>query len=258
MFQLNKWYLDLISPDGIAVICYSARLRWGPLRLRYSSILLAIPGAKPEEASSIRQVERPRLADGIVHWRSDTLDVSGEWRRRQPPIRATLRRDHTGAIRWSCRLPLADAEVQWGNRRFSGLGYVESLGMTMPPTQLPFRMLRWGRHLSSEHSLVWIDWSGSAPGQWVWLDGVLQRSASFAADGSMRLPEGRWLQLHDSRDIRNATLLPSLLTAVPAVASRAAGALGTLHEHKMVSRSSLHDGQRPSDSGWTIHEIVTW
>src|SRR5665647_1670462 len=110
MFQLSKWYLDLTTPDGIAVICYSARLRWGPLRLRYASILLAIPGAKPEEAFSIRQVERPRLEGGTLRWSSDTLDVHGEWCRRQPPIRETLRRDQTGAIRWACRMPVADAE----------------------------------------------------------------------------------------------------------------------------------------------------
>ena len=29
MFTLTKWYLDLVTDDGLAVVAYSARLRWG-------------------------------------------------------------------------------------------------------------------------------------------------------------------------------------------------------------------------------------
>jgi hypothetical protein len=154
-------------------------------------------------------------------------------------------------------MPLATAEVRWGGRRFSGLGYVESLGMTLPPTQLPFQTLRWGRHLSSAHSLVWIDWSGERPGQWVWLDGVRQHGVIFGTDGTLALPGGRRLALHDPRDIRNQPVLPSLLTALPGIAQHLAGSLGTLHEHKMIARSALHVGLLPLDSGWTMHEVVT-
>src|SRR3990172_7479516 len=53
MFLLNKWYLDLTTADGTVVICYAARLRWGPVRVRYSSVLLAPPGARPDEAVSV-------------------------------------------------------------------------------------------------------------------------------------------------------------------------------------------------------------
>jgi hypothetical protein len=257
MFKLSKWYLDLTTPDGTAVICYAARLRWGLLRLRYTSILVAIPGERPDEAFSVRQVERPMINRGTVRWRSEPLDVDGEWHRRQPAIRETLLRDRAGAIRFSCRMPLALAKVRWGDRRFSGHGYVESLGMTLPPTQMPFHTLRWGRHLSAEHSLVWIDWSGDVPGQWVWLDGVRQHGVIFGDDGTIQLPGGRRLQLSDSRDIRNQPVLPSLLTVLPGVAQHVAGSLGSLHEHKMIARSALHESLLPLDSVWTVHEVVT-
>ncbi len=258
MFQLNKWYLDLVTPDGVVVVCYSARLRWGALRLRFASILLHVPGARPEEAVTVRRVERPVIDRGNLRWSSEALDVHGEWRRQRPAIRETLLRSDAGAFRWSCRMPLAAAEAQWGHRRFAGLGYVESLGMTVSPTQLPFRTLRWGRHLSPEHSLVWIDWIGNVSGRWVWLDGVRQQGAGLAEDGTIRLPEGRHLQLHDSRDIRNQLVLPAVGALLPGIASRVAGSLGTLREHKMVSRSALYQDERPLDSGWTVHEVVTW
>ncbi len=258
MFQLSKWYLDLTTSDGIAVICYSARLRWGPVRLRHAAVLLAVPGAKTEAAFSVRQVERPTVAGDVLRWCARSLDLRGQWHRRRSAIRATLVRGPAGAIRWSSRMPLAAAEIEWGGRRFTGLGYVESMGMTISPTRLPFRTLRWGRHLSRDHSLVWIDWEGEAPGQWIWLDGVRQHGVTFGEDGTVRLSADRRLQLYDSRDIRNEAVLPTMVTALPGIASRATGSLRTLHEHKMVARSAIHDGPVPLDSGWTVHEVVAW
>lgn len=257
MFHLGKWYLDLVTPDGTAVICYAARLRWGPLRLRYASILVAPPRAETEEAATVRRVERPGIDRDILRWRSGPLDVQGEWRRRRPAIRETLQRDGAGAVRWSCRMPLADAEVQWGGRRFAGLGYVESLGLTIPPTQLPFRTLRWGRHLSRDHCLIWIDWTGEVSGRWIWLDGVRQPEATFSGEGMIRLANGRSLHLRDSRDLQNRLVLPSVAAVIPAIAARRAGSLATLHEHKMVARSALHQDEKPLDGGWTVCEIVT-
>ncbi len=31
MFQVDEWYLDLVTPEGTAAVLYSARLRWGAL-----------------------------------------------------------------------------------------------------------------------------------------------------------------------------------------------------------------------------------
>ena len=258
MFLLSKWYLDLVTPDGGVVVCYSARLRWGATRLRVASILLSLPGASPEAAVTVRRVERPVIDRENLRWSSETLDVHGNWRRLGPAIRETLLRDHMGAFRWTCRMPLAAAEIRWGQRRFAGLGYVESLGMTVLPTRLPFRTLRWGRHLSSEHSLVWIDWAGDVSGRWVWLDQVRQQGATVGQDGTIQLPEGRHLSLRDSRDIRDQLVLPTVGDLLPGIASSLTGSLGTLREHKMVSRSALHQDGRALDSGWTVHEVVTW
>jgi hypothetical protein len=257
MFRLNKWYLDLVTSDGVAVICYAARLRWGPVRLRYAAILVDTPGAKPDEAVAVRRVERPAINAGVLRWRCDALDVDGEWRRQQPALRATLLRGKAGAIRWSCRMPLATANLRWGQRRFTGLGYVETLGMTVAPTRLPFQTLRWGRHLSAAHSLVWIDWTGQAPGRWIWLDGVRQDGATINGDGSVHLAGGQRLQLSDARDIRNRLVVPSIVAALPGIARRA-GSLGTMREHKMAARSTLYQEHLPLDQGWTVYETVKW
>jgi hypothetical protein len=257
VFRLSKWYLDLITPDGIAVICYSARVHWGPLRLRYASILVDMSAGKTEQATTLRQVERPSIDGDTVRWRSGALDVRGEWRRQQPVVRATLLRTPSGAIRWACRAPLATATIQWGDRQFRGTGYVESLGMTVSPTQLPFRTLRWGRHLSHDHSLIWIDWTGDVTRRWIWLDGVRQEGSSFSDDGTIQLGGGRRLQLRETRDLHNAPVLESIGSFLPGLASRWVGSLATLHEHKMVARSALYQDHVPQDDGWTTYEEVT-
>ncbi len=39
MFQLDKWYLDLVTPRGDVVIGYAARIAWGGLSFNFSSFL---------------------------------------------------------------------------------------------------------------------------------------------------------------------------------------------------------------------------
>lgn len=221
MFLLVKWYLDLVTDDGTALWAYSARLRWGALRLSYASVCRSVPGARLDEAATIRGVVAPRLD-------------------------------------WLCQMPRARATVRWGDSTYVGLGYVESLRLTIPPGRPPFRTLRWGRHLSDRHALVWIEWEGGDPQRWVWLDGSEQRDARLTADGIAALDRGCELRLGSSRDLCDRPVVGSLARFLPAVARRAAGPLGSMREHKQLSRSSLlAPGQAP-DLGWAIHEEVTW
>ena len=54
-----------------------------------------------------------------------------------------------------------------------GLGYAEHLSMTIPPWRLPIDTLRWGRFLSPERSVVWIDWQKEGDGRtWIFVDGT--------------------------------------------------------------------------------------
>ena len=258
MFQLSKWYLDLVTPDGVAVICYSARLRWGALHLRLASILVDAPGAAAEEATTIRAVERPTIGGEELRWRSGPLDVEGTWHRRHPGFRVTLYRDRAHAFRWACRMPLAAAEVRWGTRRYAGPGYVETLTMTGSPTHLPFRRLRWGRHLSAEHAVVWIEWAEGVAERWVWRDGVRQPGAGSTDGRTIRLAEGSELRLGPSRDIRDQLVLPGLGAILPDLLTRVTGSLRSLREHRVVSRSTLSQDGRPPDEGWAVHEEVTW
>jgi hypothetical protein len=130
--------------------------------------------------------------------------------------------------------------VQIGDARLEGLGYLERLRLTVRPWKLPFRTLHWGRHLSAEHSLVWIDWRGGEERCWVWLDGVEQAGAAVQDDGVTGLADGAELRWNGGRDLRDRRLL------------------ARWHEHKRLSPSAITMRGRPLDHGWTVHEVVTW
>ena len=256
MFRLHKWYLDVVTDQGIALILYSARVEWGRLALDYASVLHCADGPL-RESRTVHRVEHPQRRGNSLLWRNAPLQIEGRWDRDARAIRRTLLKGPDGAIRWTCHMPRARATVRCGNQQIAGLGYVESLDLTVSPAKLPFHTLRWGRHLSREHALVWIDWTGDTAHRWVWLDGHEQSHATFAHDVPSCIAEGTTLQLSNTRDVHNRPVIGALDGLPSMITRRIAGGLGRMHEHKQVSQSAILAGGCVLDSGWSLHEVVT-
>jgi hypothetical protein len=257
-FLLRKWYLDIVTDQGVAAIFYAARLNWGLVRTGYASALYAAPGEAPHEQATHRQIEWPREENDAITWHSRPLGVQGSWRRDAAPIERTLADDPAGSIQWTCHMPRARVIAHVGDACLEGLGYVESLCLTVPPWKLPFRILRWGRHASSRHSVVWIEWTGADQRRWVWLDGLLQPAAMLADAGLSGLEGGSALRLEPHRDLRDRPVLSTIGGPLPTLARRLAGPLGRMHERKHLARSVIVSNGRELDQGWTVHEEVTW
>ena len=258
MFLLDKWYLDVVTDEGAAAIFYAARLRWGLLRQGYASALYVAPGAAPREQATRRHFEWPHEDQDTITWHNEPLRVLAHWRRDAAPMARSLVEDPADAIHWTCHMPRARASAQVGDTRLEGLGYVESLRLRVPPWKLPFRTLRWGRHASSHHSVVWIEWTGAEERRWVWLDGALQPAATLVEAGLSGLEGESALQLEPFRDLRDSPLLATIGGPLPGLARRLAGPLGRMHERKHLSRSAIVSSGRQLDRGWTVHEEVTW
>lgn len=164
-----------------------------------------------------------------------------------------------GTIEWHCLIPRARATIVTPTARYDGLGYVEHLRLTLPPWAFPFHTLRWGRHLSERHGLVWIAWDGATPMRVAWLDGEVQPAAQVTATGVSDLSTGRALQWHDSRDLCHRQVGAAVSQVAPALGALVAGRLARMQEHKQLSASALVDAAGTAlDAGWTIHEVVTW
>ena len=257
MFMLDKWYLDVAGAGGDVAILYAARLRWGALRIGYASALEDSPEGTHRESGTVRGVEPPRREGDILVWQNRPLAVHGRWHRNARPVGCTLASTTAGSIRWSCHAPRALACVHVDERTYDGYGYAERLRLTMSPRALPFDALRWGRHLSTQHVLVWIDWQGRERRSWVWLDGRPQPDAVVTDSGVSGLADGGELCIGAGRAVVDRAVLAAFSDILPALARKAAGSLATMHEHKRVERSALARAGEQLDEGWTVRELVT-
>lgn len=258
MFSLDKWYLDVVTDVGDVAILYAARLRWGAFRASYASAMAIERDGAHREARTVRGVVPPRHDARELTWQNKALDVDGRWRLGARPIRRTLASTADGEIRWSCRVPRGYASVRIGACAYEGIGYAERLRLTIPPWKLPFDTLRWGRHASDGHAVVWIAWRGADRQSWVWADGREQPNAVVTDAGVSGLTDGLELCIGSGRDVVDRRVLAAFADLLPGIAHLVAGPLADMHERKRVERSALVRAGQPVDHGWTLREVVTW
>jgi hypothetical protein len=256
-FELSKWYLDAVGEDGEVFIGYRANLRWRRLAISYASALTA--GARDARTrSTARPGKEPDFFEGALAWAESKLAARATWRGAASPIVHTLYESPEGAVQWHCLLPSARAEVACDGVVLRGLGYAERLSMTIPPWRLPIDTLRWGRFLSPEHSVVWIDWEReSARRTWVFANGAevegrVSEEGIFFEGGRVELPAPGRLVL---RSGRLSYLLRSLPLSLPLRTRLGSRALA-IHETKWRTRGRLELDGAPAVEGWAIHEVV--
>ncbi len=254
-FHLAKWYVDCVDGDGRTVIGYSARLTWRSVTVNYSSLLRCGPDRPPESSSSLFSSDVPVIRNDTALWNCKELELHGSWKQRSVSIERTLLQNEDGYIRWSCLMPGAEASVTIGDENVSGFGYVEFLEMTVPPWKLPIDELQWGRFVSQNDAVVWIDWKGTHPLRIVMHNGssidcsVLNESMITSTDEQLTLTMDR------STVIRSGTLINTVLKKVPILHSIMPRNILLTDECKWLSRSILTTNGRTS-AGHSIHEIV--
>jgi hypothetical protein len=254
MFEVIKWYMDVVSEDGSALFAYSARVRWGAARVSVGALCHLTACGRVNEERTLRPGRSPAFDNGKLAWSCGHMGLSGTWVATAAPIERTLIADDRGAIEWQCFAPRARAQVRVGDVALRGLGYVERLRITLPPAELPFQRLSWGRHLSSTHSLVWIDWHDGPANRWVFLDGVKQANARLTPHFIDGLDGGRSLRRGASFDLIERPAVASVARLAPRLAHRVAGPLATMREHKRVAESRLFEGTHALDHGWSLYE----
>lgn len=258
-FVVDKWYLDLVTGDGVALVAYLLEVRWLGFELRAASRLVAAPGVWPDERSAVGEALVPALTDGRVVWSPQTLDLQATWHAIDPPIDCTLLDTPAGRIEWSCVMPRARVHAVVDGRSYEGLGYAERLRLTLPPWAFPFRTLRWGRHVSDAHALVWIEWDGERRQRLAWLDGSLQPQARIVPAGVDGLTGGHALRWRQGHDVTRRRVGDIVGRVAPALGAMVAGRLAGMQEHKQCARAAIVDADGHAiDDGWAIHEVVTW
>jgi len=255
-FLLSKWYLDCVTDDGNAFIGYAATLSWKGLSLHYSSVLRRRPGEGVKTDTTLEEFSAPEVSGQSVQWSSPRLGVAGTWEADARPLRRTLLESDAGDIEWDCLQPRARASVRVGGARLEGFGYVEHLSMTVPPWRLPFEELRWGRFLSGEDSVVWIDWRGGDSLNLSFHNGARAEGALISDDefaaGDVRL------KLDESVVLRDGVLVETALPMIPGVRRLFPFRILRTRECKWLSRGALQRPDAEVSNGWAIHEVVRW
>jgi hypothetical protein len=257
MFLLHEWYLDVVSDEGAVAICHAARLRWEPLRRRYASVLFAAPGVAPRERATYRSLEWPRETGDTVTWQSTRLRIVGRWRRDAAPIERALvdhpREPFTGPA--TCPAPASACKSETRSLRDSDTSR-SSASPSRPGSS------RSARFAGADIRPRVISWCGSRGRERMSDAGCgstaprspPRRSPRPASRGSRTGARCGW------SPIAGCETVP-IGGPLPASARRLAGPVGRMHEDKRLARSALvHDGHdgRSLDSGWTVHEVVTW
>jgi hypothetical protein len=175
--------------------------------------------------------------------------------RQADSIERTLLDNEAGRVHWHCLSPRADATVRIADRTVRGLGYAERLVMTVKPWRLPFNELRWGRFLSSDDYLIWIDWRGGLSRTWAFLNGT-ERQGAVVTDQSVSLDDEVRLAMEEDRMIRSGSLSNTALRSLRAAASLVPR-WRRAHESKWIARGTLQKVSG-SSTGWALHEVVRW
>ncbi len=139
----------------------------------------------------------------------------------------------------------------------TGLGYVECLTLSVLPWKLPLEALHWGRFLSEQDALVWIDWRG--PHQWRTMihNGEEREAQSLTEKEIISTNSGTRLDLDRGMVLRTGRLGETVFAGISRLARLLPHNMLAVNECKWRSRGALQSGDRAT-SGWAIHEVVKW
>jgi hypothetical protein len=183
------------------------------------------------------------------------LRVAGTWTATTAPFQHTVYQNACGSVFWNCLQPASSAHVTVGDRDLTGLGYAECLTLTLPPWQLPMRQLRWGRFVSPQDSLVWIDWQGPYSTSLA-VHNSLRCEVASISDSEIILNDVK-LHLDMALSLRSGRLGATILPGAPQLRKLLPHSLFNIDEKKWRSQGTLDTPDRQSH-GWAIHEVVDW
>jgi len=254
-FSLVKWYMDCVTEPGTTAILYCAEICWRSVKASYSSILLADGNTVSTQTSMTRHRLDSDSGAGKIDVEFPALDVIGTWTAATPPVQHTMFEDSRGSVLWNCLQPSSSVSLHVGGRELTGLGYAECLTLTIPPWQLPMRQLRWGRFVSAQDSLAWIDWQGPYSTSLAVHNGRKCETRSISE--SEIVLEDATLRMNQPLTLRSGALASTILPSAPFLRSLLPRSLFNIAEKKWRGRGSLETNGHQS-LGWVIHEVVDW
>lgn len=254
-FLLTKWYLDCVAENGDTAILYLANLRWNTVSIAYGSVLTFLDG-KMGSSASLYDNAAPKVGPKTIAFTHPRLGVEGTWTALRPPAYRTVVQNADGSVHWNCMQPMSQVDLLLpGNLRTAGLGYVECLTVTILPWQLPLTSLNWGRYLSQQDAVVWVDWQG-ADGRRCVLHNGEEQDADSITQAEVVFSGGR-LDLDCGLVLRQGLLADTVFPEISRLAALLPHSILSANMCTWRSRGRFRATTGES-SGWAIHEVVKW
>jgi hypothetical protein len=249
--------MDCVAENGDALILYVADLRWNALTVHYGS-LLTVLGGRFGSNSSLRRGAIPQVRDGTIEVNLPHLDIEGTWRGARSPIQRTIFEGEHGSVDWHCLQPMSQVDLRLrGTTRLTGRGYAECLTLSVPPWKLPMHELHWGRFLSEQDAVVWVDWRGPHQRRLVFHNGEEREVKSINESEILFVDPNARLELDRGLVLRQGQLGDTAFSGVSRLAKLLPRSMLSVNEHKWLSRGFMHSPGAES-AGYAIHEVVKW
>lgn len=256
-FKLEKLYLDSIDENGNCFIIYHAKLEFCFIRITFSELIFSDKNGIVIDKRTLKKIRKPLLNDLLIFY-SHLLQIKGSWKRLEFALPLLSFKDGMkNELIWNCHHPKALTEIEYEETSHKGFGYGETINMTIEPWNLPIEELRWGRFLSENYTIIWVDWKGNYPQHKFFCNGTEYNDAIFEAErivfGSgvfclifkeiiiirrgklskifMKMP---WMKIFFNRRILNST------------------------ETKYKAKTTFSENGETKSSGWSLFEIVVW
>lgn len=256
-FNLEKLYLDCIDEEGNCFIIYEAKLNFSFFRFYYSAFIFSNQQNETFEKSVKKKFLPAQITNNLIY-KNSFLQISGNWEKVNNSIQVSLYKDENGnELTWNCHHPNADTKIIFNGKCFSGRGYAETLSLNIKPWNLPIDELRWGRFLSKDYTIIWINWKGKFPINRLYCNGILYEDAIFEFD-KVIFDKGRF-ELHflEMLTIRNGKL-SGVLAKMKWLKSIINSRILKSNEIKFKSITNLTRESKQIEKGWSLFEMVTW
>ena len=256
-FSLDKDYLDCVDDSGNCFIVYSAKIRFFLFTIDYASFIFSDQfDHLTEQATFHKSIVSTN--SGLVKVSNKHLKINASWEKAKEPFQSLLYSNSHGIVNWNCHHPIAHCDITYNNNRtFSGLGYAETLYLSIKPWELPIEDLNWGRFLTPGIAITWIRWTGRNPINKIYLNGKEFNDAQYL-DDKIIFNEGKDVLSFSDPTIICEGKFSRHLSKIPLLKLFINKAFLKSTEFKYKSKTTYNSVFGTVYHGWSIFEIVKW
>jgi len=262
VFYINKWFLDFTGRDGEAMIFYAAKLIWHGLSANYTSWINYNPLSGVKVKSRFRNVNFPEKNENSITWNDKKFGVSGKWESTAGPVQSRLYDSEEGYLDWFCYQPASHVKLNVNGKSMEGCGYAEQLIMTVPAWRIPMDELRWGRFVSKQNNLVWIELRKDERMKWLWVNGekeiecIIENESVSVPNKDQQLELDKGVVLEFEKKIQS--VVEKIIRYIPGFNKLIPIQFIMADETKWLSNGRLLINGQVISEGKAIHELVNF